>query len=272
MKPICQVVLFCLLCGTQTFAQKLPDVQKEGLRAPADLKIDGQLTEWAAMAAYNKVVVLYYTIANDDENLYLAVKSDNTLITSKILAGGFALSINTTAKKQKEAITVTYPFIEDDDMNRAMMNFAIKGLNNGDAKMAPDQEQDITAKRKAGRAVINRQILNLFKFIKLKGIKQIADKQIPIYNELGIKVAAKIDSQGDYICEMAVPLKYLNLPNNTAAINYNIKLLAKYWPSGIPRGGVTVTHNGGPPLGEGGVDSRSMSVDTDFWAEYVLKK
>jgi hypothetical protein len=271
MKPIYKLTLCFLLYATQSLAQKLPDVQKEGLRASAAVKIDGKLEEWGSLSAYNKRIVVYYSIANDDENLYLLLRSDNSLITGKILQGGLTFSVNTVDKKEKDAVSVTYPFIADDKQYREMISLLPGAIGDG-SRMSAKEQKEAEARRQAARAPSNRKILNLFKFIRINGIKEINDKQVPIYNDLGIKTAATIDSSGAYCYELALPLKFLDIPQgSTFALHYNIKLLAKHRPDGMPVATI-ITRDGGPPLGEGGVDLRSMTVATDFWGEYLLKK
>jgi hypothetical protein len=271
MKLICQLTLGCLLCGTQSFAQKLPDVQKEGLRPPATVKIDGKLDEWGSLSAYNKRIVVYYSIANDDENLYLIIKSDNSLITSKILQGGLTFTVNASEKKEKDAVVITFPFVADDKQYWEMSKLFPAAIAD-DTRMSAKEQKEAEVRQVEARVPSNRKILNLFKFVRINGIKEITDKQIPIYNDLGIKTATTIDSRGAYCYELALPLKFLNKPpGNTFVMHYNIKLLAKHRPAGMPVATI-VTRDGGPPLGEGGVDRRSMAADTDFWGEYELKK
>nr|WP_294790454.1 hypothetical protein [uncultured Mucilaginibacter sp.] len=273
MKLICKFILCCVaFCVTLTtsFAQKLPDSQKGGMRAPADLKIDGQLTEWGGMAAYNKRLVLYYTIANDDENLYLAIKSDNVVITHKILHGGFSFTINTTEKKEKTGVALSYPFIDNDEVHNAV-NGLLPKVSALPAGMSAAQQEEAKEQRETASIAANRKKLNLFKFIKIVGIKRINDKLIPVYNELGIKVATKVDNKGIYTYELALPLKFLGIEARAKSpVYYNIKLLRKY-----AKGGMTppplATRDGRPPLGPGGVDVRILAADTDFWGEYALK-
>src|SRR5687767_12642480 len=105
MKSVCKLALCCILCGSQlitSFAQKLPELQTDGLRAPVTVKIDGKLDEWGSLPAYNKRVNVFYSISNDDENLYLVIKSDNSIIISKIMQGGIAFTVSTSGKKEKE--------------------------------------------------------------------------------------------------------------------------------------------------------------------------
>jgi len=64
-------IICFLMIGFFANAQKLPEVQTVNLRAPAGIKIDGKPTEWdSKFQAYNKSTNAFYTIANDDDNLY----------------------------------------------------------------------------------------------------------------------------------------------------------------------------------------------------------
>ena len=57
-------------------AQKLPNVQQASLRAPENVKVDGKPTEWGdKLQAYNKATDVFYTIANDYNNLYLIIQT-----------------------------------------------------------------------------------------------------------------------------------------------------------------------------------------------------
>ncbi len=270
MKPICKLTLCCLLFVPRAFAQKLPEVQKGGMRAPATVKIDGKLDEWGSLSAYNKRIVVYYSIANDDENLYLIIRSDNWLITSKILQGGLTFTVSTSGKKDKDVVAVTFPVVGDKELQAIIRE--LPKPSNSDKPMSGAQQKEAEVRFETAMAASNRKLITQYKFIALKGIKGIAEKEISIYNDLGIKTGAFIETGGAYTSELALPLKYLNLTaNNSTLINYNIKLLAKHVLTGmtIP---FIISQDGSLPPGPGGVDRRSMTEDTDFWGEYLLKK
>ena len=77
-----------LIC-TSAQAQKLPNVQKDGVRAPANIRIDGKTTEWDnKFEAYNKATDVFYTISNDDNYLYVTVQATQAAIIRKIIGGG----------------------------------------------------------------------------------------------------------------------------------------------------------------------------------------
>src|SRR5471030_2113106 len=82
--------------GYASQAQKLKAVQENNMRAPSNIRIDGKLTEWDdTFKAYNNTTDIFYTISNDDENLYFAIKAGNRFIATKLLGGGINFAINT---------------------------------------------------------------------------------------------------------------------------------------------------------------------------------
>ena len=104
------LLLFSTICFS-AFAQKLPDVQQASLQAPPGVKIDGKLTEWGdRFEAYNKGTEIYYSIANNSENLYLTVRATDAEIIDKILASGLTFTVNTDAnRKDRTGVIITYP-------------------------------------------------------------------------------------------------------------------------------------------------------------------
>jgi hypothetical protein len=93
------LVSTCFCAG----AQKLNNVQEGAVVAPLTVKIDGKFAEWEnTFAAFNKTTKLFYTLSNDDKNVYLFVKSTDAINNTKIMGGGVTLTINTADKKKEE--------------------------------------------------------------------------------------------------------------------------------------------------------------------------
>lgn len=90
-------------------AQKTVNVQKQGIWLPAKMKVDGSLQEWnGRLQARNRATRLDYTLANDEQNLYLAVRSTDEIVASKILSGGISLAV--VVPGMKGAVpTITFP-------------------------------------------------------------------------------------------------------------------------------------------------------------------
>jgi len=113
-------ILSSLLLGSaclSTNAQKLPNVQTASLRAPANTKIDGKPTEWDnKFQAYNHATEVYYTLANDDDKLYLVVQATDRQIINKIIGGGVTFTVQKSGKKNdKGGISITYPLFAPRD-------------------------------------------------------------------------------------------------------------------------------------------------------------
>jgi len=266
------LLLYCT--SLTTYAQKLPDVQTNSVSAPATTRIDGKNLEWNTFSAENKRTGLLYTIANDDKNLYLALKATSNETISKIFAGGISFSINTKEKKREEdASTITYPLVVRNNANRG--GGGQGGTNRqrmGQGRADQSQEQkDSTAfeQRKAQLAAI--------KEIKAKGFN-ITDSLISIYNEYGIKAVAKMDEQKAYYCEIAIPLAVLEVAvNDKKEIAYQIKLNGRQGGNFIQRtnsgaGGLGGGNNRGGFGGSNNAAQQDLMVATDFWGKYIIQK
>ncbi|MDB5155363.1 MAG: hypothetical protein JWR50_70 [Mucilaginibacter sp.] len=260
MKRLILLPGLLLLVGTALLAQvpvpkKLGTVQLTNMRAPSPVKIDGKLNEWNDnFQAYNKSTRLFYIIANDDKNLYLAVKATDFTTTAKIIAGGVTLAINKEGKKkEKDAYSFTFPVIENPQRLSGGLSNRIEQRNAG-----ADSELMKT---------IHERTIMAAKVIKVLGVKAITDTLISIYNEHGIKAAINFDSDG-ITYELKVPLTLLDISVDEAKeMAYNIKL-----------NGLQLNLGGGPGGGGGGgggrnaLDFQDLVSPSDFWARYTLAK
>jgi hypothetical protein len=267
-------LLFLLLVSYFTVnAQKLPTIQQTSLRIPANLKIDGKATEWGnQFQAHNNSTNLFYTLANDDENLYLVVQAINPRVIEKILLVGVNLTINNNGQKDDKAIgniSIIYPQISKAGNAWAILRSAgdkanWQGLPN--QNMFPQR-----LSRTDSTVIMANNTFNInSKTIKIKGVKAIDDTLISAYNDVGIKTAARFGNNGAYTYELQVPLKYLGLSvTNNKKFNYNIKL--ENW--GNP-GSSDYVINWDPATNKGiEMDADpDLNSTTDFWAEYTLTK
>ena len=268
-------ILFILITGifNTAIAQKINNVQQGSVTAPAGLKIDGKLTEWGpALQAYNKNTKLWYTLANDDQDIYLAIRSTDAANINKILAGGISLTINTAGKKKdKDAFVITYPVV-----TRGGGRGMGRGRR-GSGQDTPDSAEILAQ---------HKQALAAYKEISAIGFKDITDTLISIYNEYSIKAAANFDDKGNFVYELAIPFKMLQLPaGSPTEIAYQIKVNGIQL-GGNPDmikigggGGGSVRIDGGGGGGGGGFggfrekddsDVNDMMSPTDFWGKYTL--
>lgn len=311
LKTLLTTLVFAGLCLTSQ-AQKLKAVQEGNMRVPSNIRIDGKLTEWDdTFKAYNNTTDIFYTVSNDDNNLYLVIKAGTQWIGNKVLAGGINFAINTAdKKKEKEAYTVVFPLIDMSSIRDQMAQRRISSNGNsvtvtsvpaggGGGGMAAmrmgNGPMDSTA-----IAMMRKRALQTVREIKLINFSQteLPDSVISIYNEYGFKAAVDFDGKGMLTCEMAIPLKYLHLTtDDPKEFMYNIKLnglnLSSIMPAGMnaPFGGGMGGMGGGmggPPgggMGGGGMgggqmppgmpsmsDMMNIITPTDFWGKYTLAK
>jgi hypothetical protein len=208
----------CIAMGMGFLAAKAQSVQEHSIWAPANVKVDGKLTEWDnSLEANNKTVNFSYTIANDDKAIYVAIKSVDQQNSTKIMSGGINITINTDGKKKdKDAFVITFPLINRAAFAGGRRQRGGGGFGGGQPGQAPD-----TAAIKAMR----QEAIASVKEMKVKGFKDIPDSVISIYNEYSIKAAVAYDSNGSLICELAIPLSQLGLSiDKPKDIAYNLKV------------------------------------------------
>jgi hypothetical protein len=253
-------------------AQKLPNTQVASLRAPTNIKVDGKASEWGnQFQANNKTTEIFYTIANNNENIYLTVQATDEAIIKKIVMGGITFTVNTANKRDtKNAPAITFP-VYDSSNPPSYFTFnkpKIDASRNVDSLMNQH----------------NKSLSTKYKLIGISGIEAIKDSLLSIYNTEGLKAAAAFDNQLNYTYEMAIPIKYIKL-NNASKFTYNIKLNAATIDGRkleiiSPRPNLNIVQF----TGADGVNyilandpqnfasAVSLVAPTDFWGEYTLAK
>jgi hypothetical protein len=220
----------------------------------ANIKIDGKATEWGdKFQAYNNATDILYTLANNDDVIYLTVQAKQKDIISKILGGGISFTVKNSTK---ETVSVTYPVLRDADQLN-VVSFFINKLSEHQSVNASEFSVDL----------LNKKLDTKSKLINVAGIKTIADGSISVYNQDNIKAVAQFDGNMVYTYELALPLKYLSLPKN-GKFSYQIKINESVEPK------LSVGDQLPPPIAvRGGVSPvPSNSFSTDFWGEYTLVK
>lgn len=267
MKKI-KLLLLATIGIVSAYAQKLPRVQTTGLRAPANVKIDGKLTEWDnKFQAYNIGNYIYYTLSNDNDNLYLTVRMDGVIGNKKIFKGGLTLTLMNPLKKT-EKLAVTFPAIAD----RFLEETQAKSLAFYKTLIA-DTAKDKT-KFNAEIKYLNDGLRKNYKQIRVAGIPGISEELLSIYNDQGILTGANYDEKMRYNYELAIPLKYVMAAlGNEKSLRYNIKLstdpplnMVQTGPSTKPKVDA-VRFPGGM---QANADMDFLLHDTDFSGEYTL--
>lgn len=267
MKTPIIITALNLVLVTGAFAQKLPSVQTAtGLRAPTNIKIDGKATEWNnQFQAHNHATEIYYTVANDDQYLYLIIQEDVPNLINKIFGGGITLTLQSSGKKDnKNGISITYP-ITDKPYGISFTLVDRKGN-------IPDTSHSTADSIMAAN---NQTIQNECKWIKVGGINGM--DTLSVYNQEGILAAGRFNNKKVYTCEIAIPLKYLLAANINSKFSYHIRLNGR--PSND--GGSFSIGGNGTTANAAVVASFMASMNkvqgelfapTDFWGEYTLAK
>jgi len=245
------LVATLFVSSAMAFAQKIPNKQQASLYTPADLKIDGTAKEWNnKFQARNSAIEASYTIANNDTTLYLIIQTQHKDVVDKILRGGITFNINHTLdKKDEHQIAITYPILDVAAMSSITNMYAGKAYANAN----PDTKT-LTIKE------LNKALELKSKTIKVKGIKEIPAEEISVYNQDGIKIASKFNDDLFFTYELAIPIKYLSLPNNgMESFSYQIKVNAP----------PVRTFSGGQPPPPVPISTLGT---TDLWGEYKLVK
>lgn len=265
LKCLLLVFAYAIFFNGGLFAQKLPKVQNVSVWAPATIKIDGKLTEWpdGQLSAYNPLNRIFYVISNDGDNLYLAVHGAGTGSGFKMLKEGLVFTISPSLdKKYRETdssnVSVGFPTTQWAPTVSSVM-YAVTQAN----MLYLSNPVKNKAQIDSMSAMTNARVGQLAKEIGIKGIKEIHDSTLSVYNDTGIKARLQF-ANGEPVLEMAVPLKYLHLKAG-GSFSYSIHLPVTKLPPGFEM-----------PMKDGDAhvsdDDLFRSVDTNFWGEYTLAK
>ncbi len=254
--------LALILSALNTFAQK--DTKQYMQKAPANVNVDGRLTEWGdSLALYDIKTKLNYTVANNDTDLYVIVYVTDPKLRRKIMAAGITVSVNAEGKKHK-AFSLTYPVPDGKAIFKPHT-----GDDDGEGIQKPSLLQSTT--------------------IKVAGFKEVESDVITTNNTYGFKAAIKLDDKHNLVYETAIPIKMLNIKpgkNDELEINVQVNGIARpakgegaeggggrgMGGGGMGGGGRGGRHGGGGggTAGQGRTDSSGMGEAADFWVKLAL--
>lgn len=205
------LLIITIFSFSSAYPQKLPNVQQASLRAPVNVKIDGNAIEWGGkFQAYNNGTNLFYTLANNDDDLYLIIQTSDRYAFNKIIDRGLILSIK--SPKSGKSASVTFPNTIYTKKNERLSSSFGFGMNTNEK--VPEEEI----------ASYNKMLRGRHKFIKVDGIEGL-DSMISVYNENGIRAAELFDNNKVYTLEMAVKLKLIGLLiKDKTKISYQLRV------------------------------------------------
>jgi hypothetical protein len=177
---------------------------------PANIKIDGNLKDWGdSLRYYNANLKMNYALANDKNNLYIAVRINDRFNQIRVLNGGLTLGINTKGKKSSP-YTVTYPA---PDPNASHTGSLLGHTPDGNGITQADRD-DLAAAR-----------LNRLRDMELSGFKDVESNMVTTSNTYGFKFDIDYDASGALVYEAAIPLKFLGeYQTNKDAWAFNFKI------------------------------------------------
>jgi YD repeat-containing protein len=240
---------------------------------PVNIVIDGDIKEWGdSLRFYNAEKKINYSLANDKNNLYMAIRIHDRLDQMKILRAGLTFSVDPKGKK-KEAFSITFPLTVQGSTPMAVID------NSGETTK---QERDD----------LMRERLTSLRGIKVEGFKDIEGDMITTSNTYGIQTAINYDGNGALICEAAIPLKFFHVDDpakNEWAFNFKINGTSR--PRATNQQNEQVERSGGRGGGMGGgrggrggrgggnrgqslhsADNGELAKSEDFWEKFYLAR
>ncbi|MGV3509684.1 MAG: hypothetical protein ACO1N7_10380 [Sphingobacteriaceae bacterium] len=273
------VFLTALGLGKISSAQ---NVQENPVWATQPVKVDGK-TNTTDFGAFNKSTKLFYTMSNDDKNLYMVIKSSDNSNNNKIMMGGITLTINTDGKrKEKDGFLITYPLIVRQQASRGQSSGGQRQVYGGGREGGQrssggsfGQRTQSTSNAADSTTIARRkQQLASVKEIKVFGFNTITDSLISIYNEHNILVAANFDEKGAFVYELSIPLNLLGLTEVNNEFAYNVKINGFQFSSRFSGGERTMSAESNEQRGGGSRSNFDPAafLPTDFWGKYSLAK
>jgi YD repeat-containing protein len=198
------------ICNAQSNKAALNALQAP----PQNIAIDGDIKEWGdSLRYYNTEKKINYSIANDKENLYMAIRITDRLEQRKIFKAGITFSIDPKGKK-KETFSITFPL-------------NVQGGSVASLVSQKEPEGEVT---KQDREELMRERITTLRGIKVVGFKDIEGDMITTSNTYGIQTAINYDENGNLICEAAIPLKFFHTDEpskNEWAFNFKVNGLTR---------------------------------------------
>jgi hypothetical protein len=276
------------LCSMALTTNAQSPKANEHLFKPAGaVTIDGNLKDWGdSLRYYNEEKKLYYTVANDGQYLYLAMRFNDHSEQERILFAGLTWGINPKGKK-KETYSLTFPAT---DANSAPA-FAGRKLEDAANQVSGKATEAYLEEMRTAR-------LTKLRSMKVTGFKDIDYDVITTTNSYGFKAALDYDAEGNMVYEAAIPLKFFDaadIAKGEWAFNFKVNGITRPAggnsggdrPEGGMGGGGRGSMGGGGMAGGGGrggsgmgrgsnvgggqvADRSSLSKSEDFWEKFYL--
>jgi hypothetical protein len=216
--------------------------------------IDGSDSGWTKpLAYYDEKQGLYYSVSNDDRNVYITASTQNDATIIRILRGGMTLYINSHGTKDEYgAAGISFPTGNSHGNNDNLLN------------SRPGLEQD---KNISLRGV---EDYSLFGFRTIRAPETFGYGQP---NAEGVEVAINISSSKELIYEAKIPLNSFLTRAMMVSLNrksFAVGFVLESMPAQPGNGGVSV--GGGVGFGSFGGGSVGLSIGTGAIGDLFRKK
>jgi len=243
---------------------------------PSKIVIDGDVKEWGdSLQYYNKENKINYAIANDKENLYMAVRIKDRIQQIRALNAGVTFSVDTKGKKRNSfRLTFPSPMAGNPDFNFRIVN------------EGPVNQKD--------RDQLTRDRVFLLRGIKVEGFKDMDNGLLSGADDHGITVGINYDEHGYLVCEVVIPLKNFHaedINKNEWAFNIQVNGIPKPAAPTPDAGDISQAGSGGRSSsrssssnrGSGNMNSSAAASfanmgpsvyyrSDDFWVKFFLAK
>lgn len=229
---ISSVLLLMAGCSISVFTADAQSKSIKNLKKSAqNIVVDGNLKDWGdSLNYYNPDKKIHYALAENQENLYFAIRIENRDQQEQAMRNGITLAFNPEGKK-KETYSLTFPSPDRDENSMFIMPKADHAITEQQLK-----QEDMEERRKA-------DLLKL-RDIQVKGFPDVETDHITTANTYGIKTVLQFDDSGALVYEAAIPVKMLHSD-----------LTSKPWAFDIKINSFTASnsnHDGLKPPGENG--------------------
>jgi len=175
------VTLALLIVSTCCRAQ---DDVSQSEWAVTPLSIDGKATEWKLpLQLYDDVTKLFFSFANDDQNVYLCFQAPDDMFQAKIMRAGMEVSLSNRGKNK---VSITFPIGQTSDAE------------------VPKEESETNGytDKKARRAnfILQNTMMEVKGFSTRNGIISVNDSS-------GLRAGINWDESNKLTYEIAIPFK-----------------------------------------------------------------
>lgn len=211
MKTFSILILFAG-CFITTFTANAQYKSLKNLKKSAqNIVVDGNLKDWGdSLSYYNPDKKIHYGLAENQENLYFAIRIENRGQQEQAMRNGITLAFNPEGKK-KETYSLTFPSPDRDENSMFIMPKADHAITEQQLK-----QEDMDERRKA-------DLLKL-RDIQVKGFPDVETDHITTANTYGIKTVLQFDDSGALVYEAAIPIKMLHSDLNNKPWIFDIKI------------------------------------------------